>query len=229
MKFAGLLRLPSRIFYGILVLATLGVLGVWGVATFYAARTIDHLLGENRELRAALANLTREDQIGLARVIDQTEKDGRLYTRVRFVETDRDNPTRQLLEREYTIEGDVLHFDALIVKFDGKLVRDGRERALYLWRRIYGESMPPRDGYPIEIEGLESPRYAALGERLGVSARQQFWSAIWSLSDSPERLARLGVRAIYGNAVYRRVQPGFIYVFKIAATGDLFLEPVPAI
>jgi len=222
-------RLASRAFYVALSLAVLGVMGVWGVATFYATRTIDRLLGENRELRSALANLTHEDQIGLARVIDQQQQDGKLLTRVRFVEVNRDNPSQRLIEREYTIEGDVIHFDALVVKFDGKLVADGRERALYLWRRVYGEAMAPRDGYPIEYDGLASPRYAALGERLGLHDRQTFWNEIWSLSNNPERLARLGVRAVYGNDVYQRLQPGFIYTFKITATGDLFLEATPAI
>ena len=46
---------------------------------------------------------------------------------------------------------------------------------------------------------------------------------------STTRLARLGVRAIYGNDVYRRLQPGLIYSFKISATGDLILESTPAI
>lgn len=229
MGLPSLKRLYARAFYSALAAAVLAVMGVWGAATFYAARTIDRLLGENRALRDALANLTREDQIGLARVLWQKEEGGKTYTRLRFVETDRDHPERRLLEREYTIEGNVVHFDALIVKFDGKLVADGKERALYLWRRIYGETTAPGDGYPIEYEGLASPRYAALGERLGLRDRQAFWSALWSLSDDPERLAKLGVRAIYGSAVYKKLQPDMIYTLKIGATGDLFLEATPAI
>jgi hypothetical protein len=218
-----------RAYYGALTMAALSVMGVWGYGIYYAARTIDRLLGENRELREALANITHEDQIGLARVVWQAERDGQLWTRVRFVELDRDQPGRKLLEREYTIEGDVVHFDALIVRFEGRLVADGRARALYLWRRVYGEAQAPRDGYPIEFEGIESPRYAALSGALGLRDRQRFWSEIWNLSDDPDRLARLGVRAIQGTASYRRLTPGFIYQFKIGATGDLLLEAVAAI
>jgi len=41
---------------------------------------------------------------------------------------------KRVLEKEYEIEGDIIHFDALIVKFDEQLVMDGKERTLYLWR-----------------------------------------------------------------------------------------------
>jgi hypothetical protein len=195
----------------------------------HTGKAITELLSENKELKQAITNLTEENQIGYAKVLSQQTRDGRLYTHLLFVETDRSDPAKRILEREYDIEGDVVHFDALIVKFDDKIVMDGKERAIYLWRRIYGEQMKPEDGYPIETEGAEPRRYADLCSRLSLHDRTLFWSEIWKLSNDPNRLKDAGIRAIYGNVNYRQLKPGLIYVFRINNTGNLYSEPVPAL
>ena len=104
---------------------------------------------------------------------------------------------------------------------------DGKERALYLWRRVYGEKMTPEDGFPIESEGNEPARYASLFSKLPIKHRDLFWSEIWQLADNPERLAKAGVQAIYGDVKYLKVRPGLIYAFKIDATGALYPETYP--
>ena len=190
-------------------------------------RTIAHLLAENEQLRTGIANLTQERQIGYAKALSQETRDGKLYTKLLFVEVDPSDFTKQILRREYEIEGDVIHFDLLIVTFGTELVKDGKERAMYLWRRVYGETMPPGEGYPIETAGAPSPRYAELTAKLSLDDRKLFWDEIWSLSNDPRRLEKLGIRAVYGNAVYRQIKPGLIYVFKISASGTLNPEIIP--
>lgn len=213
----------------LLALSTLAVLGVLGYASYFAGRTIYELLGENKALRQGIANLSQEDQIGYAKVISQAERNGKLMTRLLFVETDRADKSRRVLEKEFDIEGDVVHFDALIVKFGTQVVVDGRERALYLWRRVYGEKMAPETGYPIAEEGAEPARYADICAKLSIKERQMFWTEIWKLSNDPTRLEKLGVKAIDGKVTYKSLRPGFIYIFKIGAQGDLYSETVPAL
>ena len=210
-------------------LATLVVVGLIASSTLYATKTIFGLLTENRKLKQAITNLTQESQIGFAKVISQETRDGKLHTRLLFVETDRDDPTRRVLEKEYTVEGDIVHFDALIVKFGDQVVMDGKERALYLWRRVYGDRQPPEQGFPIEEIGREPGRYADILARLPVHDRSLFWSEIWELSNDPERLKQAGVKAIFGNAVYKKLRPGLIYVFKINNSGGVYPETVPAL
>lgn len=219
-------RKRSVISSAIAVLA-LAVIGFIAAASYLSARTIRDLLTENKKLREALSRLTQEDQIGYAKVISQERIDGKLYTRLKFVETARDNKLDIVLEKEYTVEGDIVHFDALIVKFSSQLVMDGKERALYLWRRVYGDDMPPRDGYAIEEAGEEPERYADLLDKLSLKDRETFWTEIWKLANTPGALSELGVQAIYGNAVYSRLKPGLIYVFRIGGTGQVFPETVP--
>jgi hypothetical protein len=208
------------------LLALIAVIFISGTL-FYGTKTVHDLLGENKQLKHAIATLTQEEQIGYAKVVRQETLDGKLCSTVRFVETARGNPLETVLERECEIEGDIIHFDALIVTFSSQAVIDGKERSLYLWRRVYGETQSPADGFLIEEPGAEPDRYAGLLSRLRMKDRQIFWSAIWDLANDPEALQRHGIKAIYGNAVYKKLKPGLIYVFKISPTGQLIPETVP--
>lgn len=210
-----------------------GLTAIFMVAVAYLARgfyrgtmTVHELLTENKRLKEAITNLTTEDQIGYAKVISQRTEEGRLLTTIRFVETSRDDKTRKILQKEYTIEGDVIHFDALIVTFGDKMVIDGKSRALYLWRRVYGEAMAPQDGYAIEQPGTEPKRYRGLLKALPIQHRQLFWSHIWDLANEPEKLRRHDIKAIYGSVIYQKLNEGLIYVFKISPRGHLYPEVV---
>ncbi len=206
--------------------AVLSVLGLLGATFFYGSKTVHDLLVGNEALKTAIATLTHEDQIGFAKVVKQEQRDGKLYTTIRFVETARDDMLHRLLEREYEIEGDIVFFDALIVTFEDSAVMDGKSRSLYLWRRVYGENMNPADGYDIESPDTAPVRYAELLDGMKLSDQRMFWDAIWDLANSPEALRAHGIKAIYGNAVYKRLRPGLIYVFKIGNDGQVYPETV---
>ena len=217
----------TRVFVLIVLVAGAVIIAVGVPSLFYSSKTIFDLFRENQLLTKAISSLTEETQIGYAKVLAQETRDGKLYTRLLVVETDRSDPLRRVLEKQYEIEGDVVHFDALIVTFADQFVMDGRERSLYLWRRVYGESMKPEEGYPIETPGGEPKRYADICAKLSLKDRDMFWEEIWELSNDPDRLREAGIKAIYGNVIYRKLKPGLIYVFKISNTGALFPEVVP--
>jgi len=198
---------------------------VWHITS--GRQTIQQLLTENKELQTAITNLSAEQQIGYAKVLDQENREGRLYTRLVFVQTSAEDPSKQILKKEVEIEGDVIHFDALVVRFGSQLVMDGSERAICLWRRVYGEKMPPEEGFTIQQEGTEPAQYAKICRTLSIQDRGLFWSEIWALSNDPKRLEALGINAIYGNVVYRQLRPGLIYVFKLSSTGTLWPEVIP--
>lgn len=194
---------------------------------FYSAKTIHQILSENKHLKKAIETLTREDQIGYARVISQHIRDGRVFTTVKFVETARDDPRQKIIERQYTLEGDIIHFDALIVKFGGQMVADGKQQSMYLWRRVYSEKMRPEDGLLIEQPETEPVRYKDILNLLSNRDKDLFWSNIWALANDPDKLKEQGITAVYGNAVYSKLKPGFVYIFKINAGGQVYPEVVP--
>ena len=211
----------------IIVVAVLAGMAYLGRTPYKVVATIQELLVENKELKKALTNLKREDQIGYAKVVAQEMRDRELYTTIKFVETARDDKLNKILEKQYTIAGDIIHFDALIVKFGSKMVMDGKTRALYLWRRVYGEKMTPAEGFEIEEPGAEPQRYKDLLEALPIESRKMFWSEIWELANDTEKLAQYDIDAIYGNAVYWKLREGLIYVFKINSSGQVYPEVVP--
>lgn len=213
--------------YKIIILLVIAAVGVFLWYHFTTNKTIGKLLTENQDLKKAINNLNQENQIGYAKILSQEQRDDKLFTRILFVITDPEDMTQQVLKKEYEIEGDVVHFDTLIVTFGNDLVMDGKERAIYLWRRVYGEKMTPEQGYPIEEIGKSSVRYAQITQKLSLEDSQLFWSEIWELSNSPKRLENLGVKAIFGNAVYKQLKPGLIYVFKVTPTGSIYPEIVP--
>ncbi len=213
----------------ILIIAAVVGLGYLARGPYKAVVTIHELLAENKDLKQAITNLSSEDQIGYAKVIAQETTDGELFTTIRFVETARNDKLKKIVEKEYTIAGDIVHFDALIVKFGSKMVMDGKMRALYLWRRVYGEQMTPQEGFSIEQPGTEPQRYKDLLQLLPAEHRQMFWSHIWDLANDPEKLRQYDIDAIYGNAVYSKLRQGLIYVFKINSTGQVYPEIVPDI
>ena len=211
----------------IIVVVCLVVLAYLGRGLYYGAKTIHELLAENKHLKLAITNLTSEEQIGYAKVIAQETTNEQLLTTIKFVETARDDKLKTILEKEYTIAGNIIHFDALIVKFGNKIVMDGKTRALYLWRRVYGEKMAPEEGFIIEQPGTEPQRYSDLLKALPIKQRQMFWSNIWDLANDPDKLKEHDIEAIYGNVVYSRLREGLIYVFKVSPTGQLYPEVVP--
>jgi hypothetical protein len=213
----------------ILIMAAIAGMGYFARGPYKAVATIQELLAENKGLKQAITNLSSEDQIGYAKVIAQETRDGELFTTIRFVETARNDKLKKIVEKEYTIAGDIIHFDALIVKFGNKMVMDGKTRALYLWRRVYGEQMTPQEGFSIEQPGVEPQRYKDLLQLLPAEHRQMFWSHIWDLANDPEKLKQYDIDAIYGNAVYSKLRQGLIYVFKINSTGQVYPEIVPDI
>ena len=218
---------PSKYIYKILILLIVLGAGAYLWLHFTTNRTLANLLNENEELKTAINNLSKEDQIGYAKVLSQETRDGQLYTKLLFVETDPADYTKQIVRKEYEVAGDVVFFDALIVTFGEQLVMDGKERAMYMWRRVYGEKQTPEQAFPIEAEGKPSPRYSQLCEKLSVEDGQLFWEEIWQLSNNPKRLENLGIKAVFGNVVYRKLKPGLIYVFKVSATGAVNSEFIP--
>jgi len=220
-------RTARKIILYIAAFVFLGVLLYAGRGWFYGAQTIHELLTENKHLKGAISNLTQEEQIGYAKVISQEHQDGKLFSTIRFVETARNDRLKKVLEKDYRIEGDIIHFDALIIKFGEKMVMDGKKKALYLWRRVYSENTAPEKGLVIEEPDKEPQRYSDLLKLLPVKERNLFWTSIWELANEPDKLKEYDIEAIYGNVVYSKLKEGFIYAFKITPSGQLYPETEP--
>ena len=217
------MRIKGKILGTIVLIAAAVAATVVGLAFYFSSSSIHSLLTENHELNKAIRNLTQEHQIGYATVLSrESDQLGRTNSLVRFVQTAPGNPDEIISEQLFEVTGSIIHFDALIVKFNDAYVREGKGRALYLWRRIYGEQTAPKNGEAIQEPGDHPERYAQISRSLRLKDREVFWDAIWDLAENPAQLNQFGVTAIYGNAIYTRMEPGQIYLFKISPTGQIY-------
>lgn len=211
----------------VIVLTALITASILGLSVYFSSSSIHELLTENHQLNKAITNLTAEEQIGYATLQSQTKNAlGEIESVVRFVQTAAGEPKQVVAEQLFTLTGDVVHFDALIVKFTNAYVQDGKERALYLWRRIHGEFDTPASGQAVEQSGQAPERYFAITKSLRLKDRDVFWDAIWELANDPTRLSAYGISAVYGNPVYTQMQPGKVYLFKISPSGQIYPEVV---
>ncbi|MEM1222971.1 MAG: hypothetical protein AAGH40_09430 [Verrucomicrobiota bacterium] len=198
---------------------------ILGLSFYFSTSTIHELLTSNHELAKAIENLTEEEQIGYATLESQrTDESGRIVSVVRFVQTAVGAPREIVSEQLFEITGDIVHFDALIVKFPSDSVKAGTDRALYLWRRIHGEGTEPAMGQAIQEPGESPERYHALTKSLRLKDRTVFWDEIWSLANDPQRLSEYGISAVYGNTVYSKMEKGKVYRFKINTSGQIYPE-----
>lgn len=217
----------GKIIGSLIALAALATAAGLGLSFYLSSSSIHSLLTENRELNTALSNLSQEEQIGFASVVSQDRDElGQLTTELKFVQTAAGRPKEIVDEQIFTIAGDIVHFDALIVKFSDQAVRDGEERALYLWRRVYGERTSPEQGERIQMPGNAPERYHAITKSLKLKDRDVFWQAVWSLANEPARLSQYGITAVFGNAIYTKMEADKVYLFKIGATGQIYPEVV---
>lgn len=200
---------------------------ILGLSFYFSGSTIHELLTENHELSKAIRHLSHEEQIGYATLQSRERNElGELVSVVRFVQTAAGDSKQIVSEQLFRIVGEVVHFDALIVKFTDDYVKDGKERALYLWRRVYGEHSAPADGEAIEIPGSAPERYYNITKALRVQNREVFWQAIWELANDPGQLSQYGIAAVFGDAVYFKLEADKLYRFKIGATGQFYPEVV---
>ncbi|NQY32599.1 MAG: hypothetical protein HRT56_05450 [Coraliomargarita sp.] len=200
---------------------------ILGLSFYLSGSTIHELLTENHKLSKAIRHLSYEEQIGYA-TLQRRERNesGELVSTVRFVQTASGDSNQIVSEQLFEVVGEVVHFDALIVKFTEDYVKDGKERALYLWRRVYGEHRAPADGESIEIPGSAPERYYNITKALRVRNRDIFWEAIWDLANDPGKLSEYGIAAVFGDAVYLKLESDKLYRFKISATGQIYPEVV---
>lgn len=187
-------------------------------------QTLVELMRENAKLREAIGNLTTENVIGYATILKKEEKPDGPEITCRFVEVDRNDKRIPLSAKDFVIKGNEVFFDVLIVRFEPQLVIDGKERAIFLWRRVYGNKMKPEDGLEMNKQYVEAKRYQDLSAKLKLPEKDAFWKEIWDLSNDPKRLATHGIRGVNGHAVYSQFESGKNYKIVVGADGNLGIE-----
>lgn len=226
------------------VLAFLAVAAWFGYETFYARRALQRdleakqqqiqRLGQELEakkreiarLETAVRLLKVDHRVAYLEVLKQegAEKQGDLQTTLRFTEVDQQG--HPLQRREFTIQGDVVHVDGLVVKFDDRSIEEAdplRSTSLFLFKRLYGDKQKPEEGFSIDRQGAQPAAYAT-GRPMSDFERE-IWDKFWEYANDAEKQAKAGIRAAHGQGVYQKVMPGKRYRLQLRASDGLSLVP----
>jgi hypothetical protein len=142
---------------------------------------------------------------------------------------------RAAVQKTMTLPGEEFYVDALVVKFDRKLVEEGdglRGKSLLFLRRMFGDRQRPVDGvslYQVE-KGAETARGSDIPARYRVDMQpteleRRIWSNFWSYANNPTTAADAGVRVAQGDAPHMRAVKGQVYKVTLRASDGVSITP----
>ncbi|MCL2330021.1 MAG: hypothetical protein FWC56_01825, partial [Phycisphaerae bacterium] len=186
---------------------------------------------EKEELKLAIQRLCGEDRVAEVRVTDQIRMgdiiNGRPATEdsttIEFVEIDREG--HPLPSQRFVIKDQVVHFDALVLKFQHEDVAKGdpqKGKSLALFRRIYGDSQQPAQGYPIDPDGGVPNIFRV--QPNPSEFEKKLWVQFWEYARDPELAARDGIRVAQGEAVYQPMVKGDLWTLSLQSNGGLNIK-----
>lgn len=230
-------RIQSILLYAVLLLFCLGVWKVFLLLDQFMANTrielekaqqeITRLEDENNRLELANILLKKDHRLArISQIVSKTAPEsGQTQTSFAFCELDGLGQP-QGVPQTYTIQGDVVYIDTLLVKFEDSYVEQGDEfrgASLCLFRRLFGENQTPSDGFLIDSP-IGTPRSYQLDKPLTpemIAFQQNIWGSFWQLATNPELAKQKGVRAAQGSAPSQKLVPGLNYQLELRNTGEL--------
>ncbi len=178
---------------------------------------------EIQRLDTALRLLKVDHRVAQIDVISQqgSEATKDLTTTFSFVELDGSGKPIEK-PRLFTIQGDMVYVDALVVKFSDEAVEVAdplRATSFCLFRRVFGEHQQPKDGFPLDPVGAQPAAYRA--GREPSDFEREIWSKFWHYANHPEEASKKGIRAAHGEAPFQKLVPGKRYKVLLRSSGGL--------
>src|SRR5207244_3188235 len=159
-------NLAKIVYLSLLFIA--GVVGIWIYQEHYSAsRKIAKLEEEKRELDSMIQRLSAERRVAEMIVTDQKTVNGSLQTELLFVEYAKDGSS--LPPKTFKIQGDMVHVDALVIKFDRDFVKHEdplKGHSIALFKSIYGDHQSPAEAFVIDEPGKVPTVYQNTSSRV---------------------------------------------------------------
>ena len=220
-----------RSFYPVLLLlvAGTGIVGYLKLEEFKAKWDLETALRENKELQNAIANLTATKTVAYVDVLQRDGNGSDAHMTLLFSETERGNPSKEICSGELEVIGEFIYFDALVISFDDKNVKEGK-KAMYLWKGIFGDGQAPKDGFSFKGELPEAYKEISKALKstfLGFTIRddaKNFWENIWELAHDSKKYEAMGIHSIQGKAVNLPLKKGKRYKLTIGSTGKMDIK-----
>ncbi len=182
---------------------------------------VDALQQERTRLLKFVSRLSASRRVAQVTVLDQLRgEQGATITQLMWQEIGDDGllgePTR------VDAVGEVVYFEAYVVKFDHQLVGDGdpdRGTSVAMFRRIFGDRQSPSSAKL--LKPLNEPVITVAD---GPPADGPLWDRFWELVESPEVAKSYGVRVAQCEAPAVRVRTGQVWEVVLDAPGGINLR-----
>ncbi len=204
-------------YLGIVVLIGLLIGGAYIGYTIYKGRM------EIKKLKKIIANLKEEKE--LLRVLVEDTVMNHYDIKVTFIDMD-GKPSGGF--KRYTLPGDKIYVEAIILQFTYPLVERGK-RSIAFPVKIYSSSMEPDKGLPIvPLDERGMPLCYKESDSLNIKLKEYapIFKKLWFFANNPDKIPeRWGIKRIYGQAVFTKMKKGKYYRVIVKSSGDMAVEP----
>ncbi len=209
------------------------IIALASVAVLFAAVSINRWLEEWRVLRKVVERLSADSRAAEV-IVTKTELDEatkKVRTTIKFLEFDAKGAP--LEPKYFTFQGNVIQFQALVVRFQDDFVKHGdklRGKSAYLFMKAF-----VLDGAKTQEFNITETNQIPAGYKLPSGKTSEYetklWNEFWTYALDPKERSRAGIKNAQIEAPGSLFLPGTIYTLKIEHDGGIRIDaqPVPEI
>ncbi|MBI3312858.1 MAG: hypothetical protein HYZ83_01295 [Candidatus Omnitrophica bacterium] len=206
-------------------------------ALFYAVFWIYRWSEEARVLREIVERLSSDSRIAEVLVtkseFDETTK--KIHTTIKFLEysaAGQEAASRPLAPKYFTFEGNIIQFQALVIRFNDKFVRAGdklRGKSAYLFLKAFVLDEENTQMFKISDVREIPAGYKIPGEKS--KFEEKLWRQFWEYALNPKIRERAGIKSAQIEAPGSLFLPGTIYTLRIEHDGGIRIDtrPIPEV
>lgn len=222
-----MVRSLSRLLIILAVFAGSGVVAYIWWQNHSADARIAKLEQEKKILNEVIGRLTAERRVAELLVTDEKMEGAEKVRTVLFVEYGRDG--KPLPPRSFTVRGEFVHVDAMVVKFDTQFVKEGdplRGSSIAFFTKLYGDKTAPSAGLNIDTPNDIPDIYRGQDPKV-TDFEKGLWKDFWTLAYDEAAAKERGVRTVLCQGVNEPVRKNFLYTLSLEANGGLTLKREP--
>ena len=198
--------------------------GIIIVIAFY----FTNVFRENKALKEIIERLAADSRVAEVMVteVKPDPKTKKTYTTIKFLEYDAKlNP---LEPKYFTFSGNVIQFQARVIRFDNFYVKKGhplRGKSAYLFLKAFILTDKGAETFDITKINEIPSGYEVEGAKNNFE--RKLWRGFWEYALNPVQAAQSGVKNAQIEAPGTRFVPGLIYTVKIEHDGGLRIDSAP--
>ena len=208
---------------------------VLAVVFFFVAKGVYWVvkrLEERAILKQVIERLSADSRVAEVLVTQSRydEATKKIETTIKFLEYDATG--KPLAPRFFTFQGNTIQFQALVIRFQDKLVEAGdkvRGKSAYLFLKAFILDRRNTQVFDIAETNVIPAGYKVPGVKS--EFEQKLWEEFWNYALDPEARERMGIKNAQIEAPGSLFLPGTIYTLKIEHDGGLRIDtqPIPEI